>query len=231
MWQWSVAGFVTLKWRRGIGPRRSMERSCTTADKSSKGKETWMMMSCYSQIGSRGGPLPNGGFIGGFSWPPRSYSCSFCKREFKSAQALGGHMNVHRRDKARLRHSPPPPPLPCDLNLNPNPNPTLLGVGKAGPPLIPNLNMPPPPPPPSSSFGNEMIMVSLLPHCCSCSPLPSSDGLNTMDAVKGLIKEKEMGLQNGRKVVRLDLDLDLEMGIFDQDSKHDLDLELRLGYI
>lgn len=37
-------------------------------------------------------------------WPPRPYSCTFCRREFRSAQALGGHMNVHRRDRARLRH-------------------------------------------------------------------------------------------------------------------------------
>ncbi|XP_004515633.1 uncharacterized protein [Cicer arietinum] len=36
-------------------------------------------------------------------WPPRSYSCSFCRREFRSAQALGGHMNVHRKDRARLK--------------------------------------------------------------------------------------------------------------------------------
>ncbi|KAJ3680776.1 hypothetical protein LUZ60_015265 [Juncus effusus] len=44
-------------------------------------------------------------------WPPRSYSCSFCKREFRSAQALGGHMNVHRRDRARLRQQPSSPTL------------------------------------------------------------------------------------------------------------------------
>ncbi|KAI4299532.1 hypothetical protein L6164_032984 [Bauhinia variegata] len=43
--------------------------------------------------------------LGGCMWPPRSYSCSFCKREFRSAQALGGHMNVHRRDRARLKES------------------------------------------------------------------------------------------------------------------------------
>ncbi|KAI5056077.1 hypothetical protein GOP47_0029598 [Adiantum capillus-veneris] len=43
-------------------------------------------------------------------WPPRAYPCSFCRREFRSAQALGGHMNVHRRDRARLRHSSPPAP-------------------------------------------------------------------------------------------------------------------------
>ncbi|KZV52542.1 putative transcriptional regulator RABBIT EARS [Dorcoceras hygrometricum] len=44
--------------------------------------------------------------LGSFIWPPRSYSCSFCSREFRSAQALGGHMNVHRRDRARLKQSP-----------------------------------------------------------------------------------------------------------------------------
>ena len=39
------------------------------------------------------------------AWPPRCYTCSFCRREFRSAQALGGHMNVHRRDRARLHQA------------------------------------------------------------------------------------------------------------------------------
>jgi len=47
--------------------------------------------------------------LGGCVWPPRSYSCSFCRREFRSAQALGGHMNVHRRDRARLKQQPSSP--------------------------------------------------------------------------------------------------------------------------
>ncbi|KAH1265637.1 Zinc finger protein 10 [Glycine max] len=47
--------------------------------------------------------------LGGCIWPPRSYSCSFCRREFRSAQALGGHMNVHRRDRARLKQQPTSP--------------------------------------------------------------------------------------------------------------------------
>ncbi|GJT52844.1 zinc finger protein 10-like protein [Tanacetum coccineum] len=46
------------------------------------------------------------GPLGGFVWPPRSYSCNFCRREFRSAQALGGHMNVHRRERAKLKQSP-----------------------------------------------------------------------------------------------------------------------------
>ncbi|KAJ4835278.1 hypothetical protein Tsubulata_002795 [Turnera subulata] len=91
------------------------------------------------------------GPLGGCIWPPRSYSCSFCRREFRSAQALGGHMNVHRRDRARLKQSPSPhkeilhghelhqnnhnhlenhyaslgfqyPPQICTLVYSPNPN-------------------------------------------------------------------------------------------------------------
>lgn len=30
----------------------------------------------------------------------RSYECIFCKRGFTTAQALGGHMNIHRKEKA-----------------------------------------------------------------------------------------------------------------------------------
>ncbi|KAK7292921.1 hypothetical protein RJT34_15779 [Clitoria ternatea] len=60
----------------------------------------------------------------GCIWPPRSYSCSFCRREFRSAQALGGHMNVHRRDRARLKQpcSPQNETLSHDLeNTHPHP--------------------------------------------------------------------------------------------------------------
>ncbi|CAN1142516.1 Probable transcriptional regulator RABBIT EARS [Linum perenne] len=60
------------------------------------------------------------GPLGGCIWPPRSYSCTFCRREFRSAQALGGHMNVHRRDRARLKQSPI---SPTSSNNSPNPSP------------------------------------------------------------------------------------------------------------
>ncbi|CAM9000899.1 unnamed protein product [Rhodiola kirilowii] len=93
--------------------------------------------------------------MSGFSWPPRLYVCSFCKREFRSAQALGGHMNVHRRDRARLRQSPPSTlSHPMDqlvegdsINLVPspstNPNPNLAWMIKNHPnktARIPSLN-------------------------------------------------------------------------------------------
>lgn len=36
----------------------------------------------------------------------RSYECMFCKRGFTTAQALGGHMNIHRKDRAKMRQPP-----------------------------------------------------------------------------------------------------------------------------
>ncbi|XP_058100125.1 zinc finger protein 10-like [Magnolia sinica] len=87
------------------------------------------------------------GALGGCIWPPRSYTCSFCRREFRSAQALGGHMNVHRRDRARLKQSPNThldlstqlgiqyPPQVSTLPCNPNPNPSTNVVA---PPLSPS---------------------------------------------------------------------------------------------
>lgn len=33
----------------------------------------------------------------------RSYECTYCKRGFTNAQALGGHMNIHRKDKAKAK--------------------------------------------------------------------------------------------------------------------------------
>ncbi|KAM7491090.1 hypothetical protein LguiA_034011 [Lonicera macranthoides] len=53
----------------------------------------------------------------GTTWPPRSYTCTFCRREFRSAQALGGHMNVHRRDRARLHQTSLNHPTTATANL------------------------------------------------------------------------------------------------------------------
>ncbi|GLJ41696.1 hypothetical protein SUGI_0863000 [Cryptomeria japonica] len=48
----------------------------------------------------------HGGEAGGSATvQPRLYECVFCKGSFTSAQALGGHMNVHRRERARLKES------------------------------------------------------------------------------------------------------------------------------
>ncbi|XP_047975656.1 transcriptional regulator TAC1-like [Salvia hispanica] len=33
----------------------------------------------------------------------KSFRCNFCDRGFSNAQALGGHMNIHRKDRAKLK--------------------------------------------------------------------------------------------------------------------------------
>ncbi|KAK7373774.1 hypothetical protein VNO80_07194 [Phaseolus coccineus] len=47
----------------------------------------------------------------------KSYSCSFCKRGFSNAQALGGHMNIHRRDRAKLKQSSEESLLSLDISI------------------------------------------------------------------------------------------------------------------
>ncbi|KAG6400857.1 hypothetical protein SASPL_137701 [Salvia splendens] len=155
----------------------------------------------------------------GFSWPQRNYSCSFCSKEFKSAQALGGHMNVHRRDRARMRLSP-----------NPNPNPNLFSSSS----------------PLSSTAKFLPCDVEFVSIINSAFPPPQEDefaaiGRSSPPPTTTLCREDlgkykngdEAMLDFGREndVIRLDLSLGLM-----QDAKEDLysdselDLELRLGY-
>ncbi|CAL0302686.1 unnamed protein product [Lupinus luteus] len=55
----------------------------------------------------------------------KSYSCSFCKRGFTNAQALGGHMNTHRRDRARLKQSYEENMLSLDISIKNDHEPVL----------------------------------------------------------------------------------------------------------
>ncbi|MFS7953853.1 putative transcription factor C2H2 family [Helianthus anomalus] len=61
----------------------------------------------------------------------RSYECNFCKRGFTNAQALGGHMNVHRKHKAKLKESSSsPPPIAASATTG---NPFSSSQGKKKP--------------------------------------------------------------------------------------------------
>ncbi|OVA02457.1 zinc finger protein [Macleaya cordata] len=173
--------------------------------------------------------------LGKFSWPPRPYTCSFCKREFRSAQALGGHMNVHRRDRARLRQSPP-----WD-NPNPNSNFHSSSTSSANhgqlPPFtytFPSLPTPSTTCLPSSSpTAEEKIISSKVSNPLDPSSSKGGENLKKttvmktffeVGELKGFIQENDQckNLKKG-EIVRLDL----EIGLCPND---DLDLELRLGY-
>ncbi|KAH6766762.1 hypothetical protein C2S52_017745 [Perilla frutescens var. hirtella] len=143
----------------------------------------------------------------GFSWPQRNYKCSFCKKEFKSAQALGGHMNVHRRDRARMRFSPS---WGFSNIPNPNPNPN------------PSLSL-------SSTWSSQL--PSFLPSSPSMQrdEVPSIEDLGKKNEGRGLefsnfTRRNDARVRKANEFVRLDLSLGLI-----RDTKEDLDLELRLG--
>ncbi|KAJ8558062.1 hypothetical protein K7X08_004828 [Anisodus acutangulus] len=160
--------------------------------------------------------------------PPRSYTCSFCKREFKLAQALGGHMNVHRRDRAKFmmrQQSPPPPPTDkyrnslLNLNLDPNLNPSFSSST--------------PPPSPSRKFSHYTSRLPFDPSSGGGSHemkkwgkgvVPNNHLKSSAKTLLGVEKLGSLYMQENEF-----LRLDLEIGLYTE-SKQDLDLELRLGY-
>ncbi|KAI3996777.1 hypothetical protein MKX01_041077, partial [Papaver californicum] len=112
-----------------------------------------------------------------FSWPPRHISCSFCKREFRTAQALGGHMNVHRRERARLNNRS----IPCwDINLQhanfTRPNPNNFHPSTSTTTFTNQYHFPPSASPPTFSYS---LPSSTTPDpsitACSSSAPPSAD--------------------------------------------------------
>ncbi|KAL6192103.1 hypothetical protein ACLB2K_038490 [Fragaria x ananassa] len=185
-----------------------------------------------------------------YPWPPRCYICGFCKREFKSAQALGGHMNVHRKDRARLRSSPPADWIGqythstiLNLNLKPNPNPTFV---------------PSPPPSPPSPFSTASTRQQLSPLTTTFSSVPSwisqSSHLpptfslpsatchteNMKWLVGGNLSGPSLNLKSFDLSSQMNINaesqedgcmrLDLEIGVLGGNSEDEIDLELRLGY-
>ncbi|XP_076917117.1 transcriptional regulator SUPERMAN-like [Bidens hawaiensis] len=145
--------------------------------------------------------------FGEFSWPPKSYTCSFCKREFRSAQALGGHMNVHRREKAKLRQINPQRylslfhPQSQFLDQNPKPNFTTC--------LSSNTSFPTMFPPFTYSCCRPHVLCLSKPEARTRKP--------------DLMEDSSHGKEGMINVKKLDI------GLLVEPKFDDLDLELRLG--
>ncbi|PUZ46329.1 hypothetical protein GQ55_7G060500 [Panicum hallii var. hallii] len=148
----------------------------------------------------------NFSLAGCFPWPPpqrslssSSYTCGYCRREFRSAQALGGHMNVHRRDRARLRQCCPAYPSPL-----PSSNPQAAPHQHRAP--LPNLNYSPPHCAAAPAATAEPVIYSFF----------STTTSTTTVAAAALEVSLELGIgvcgRGGGAVEEEGLDLELRLG-------------------
>ncbi|XP_051118517.1 transcriptional regulator SUPERMAN-like [Andrographis paniculata] len=143
----------------------------------------------------------------------RSYDCVFCKRGFNTAQALGGHMNIHRKDRARnkpnsskhirLHHqitaAPAAPPIGADYQFeSPDQNQVFAYSSGIGLSLCDNY-----------SYQPQQIMAVDYNHRRRSDQSPAEDW----------------------SALSLRFVEDLERNNRIQEMNHkELDLELRLGY-
>lgn len=155
----------------------------------------------------------------GTTWPPRSYTCTFCRREFRSAQALGGHMNVHRRDRARLHQAQPnftnPTPHSTSIMI-----PTPEFVTSGGLCLLYQLPNPSgafTPVPINACIESPSTLLSISPYppnslTSPCSPSISfplgTPGTDSSHFQSSKAKESAFTSENGNG----DLDLELRLG-------------------
>ncbi|XP_074566509.1 putative transcriptional regulator RABBIT EARS [Curcuma longa] len=175
--------------------------------------------------------------LDGCIWPPRFYSCSFCGRDFRSAQALGGHMNVHRKDRAMLKqHNSSSSPTGSEtLEITSSAPEACTTVNHANP--NPNSNVMVCAPVVFNSFQKETLFFKERPTLQLFAD-PESN-LNEIDSCKQVIRRRRseteeeegdgynMGIKKRRTtdsippflIEKIGVNLDLE----------ELDLELRLG--
>ncbi|XP_059302480.1 transcriptional regulator SUPERMAN-like [Lycium ferocissimum] len=177
----------------------------------------------------------------GATWPPRSYTCTFCRREFRSAQALGGHMNVHRRDRVRLNQTPSL--TPNTSHTFPNANSNLLIQNQE---FIPNgglcllYSMPNNPngifnPTTIKSSVDPSTLLSMSPYLTnnlmsSCAPLASNVHVNQPQRISPSFDTSEPSASNSTSNDNINRDTN---GSSKRDSaiiEDEIDLELRLGW-
>ncbi|KAG2719089.1 hypothetical protein I3843_03G243500 [Carya illinoinensis] len=169
----------------------------------------------------------------GTSWSAKQcYSCGFCNRKFRSAQALGGHMNVHRIERARMRllassvsesHNPNPKYKPYPT-LDSSPSSSAEKFSPHTHHRLPSLSSP------LSAPTDEEKKQVIIPELDPPLSLRGKDirnkkrirgvlgfgGFAHIDEPKDVLREKGT------------VSLDLEIGLL-KDRKQDVDLELRLG--
>lgn len=116
-------------------------------------------------------------------WPSQAYHCTFCTRVFRTAQALGGHMNIHRRERASANDVITHNHIPSATSTLSTPGRFPASIAEpAGLPLFPashRLLMPSRSPPPSTNSMASSSSISYMENCyasarLSFQPRPSN---------------------------------------------------------
>ncbi|KAL6349467.1 hypothetical protein AAG906_034124 [Vitis piasezkii] len=177
------------------------------------------------------------GNIMGTTWPPRSYTCTFCRREFRSAQALGGHMNVHRRDRARLHQTHPGSNNPTSSSSTNSSStliiPTQEFITNGGLCLLyqlpPNPNALFTPTSINSCMDSPSTLLSIAPYPPNNLISPCPPSINFSAPPQGIAlcpssKPEPSAVSNG------DDDNENTSNNYNDSAMEELDLELRLGH-
>lgn len=171
-------------------------------------------------------------------WPPKNYTCSFCRREFRSAQALGGHMNVHRRDRAKLRQIPSWLFEPHHHHIS-NPNPNFSSSSSSSSSTIPAHLEPSLTNQRSNTTPFSSPRFDLLENTTSYGDLMVEREKNKSNLCSRELKKSAMDACHAARceISRVDLMnkkdevMGLELGMGLRNPKQVIDLELRLGYL
>ncbi|KAL2321026.1 hypothetical protein Fmac_029995 [Flemingia macrophylla] len=140
----------------------------------------------------------------------RSYECIFCKRGFTTAQALGGHMNIHRKERAS--------------------NKTKVGSPNSPPSSANTVD--------GNSNYADLRFYSLIPsHSSAPSEVFSPDTAPSIRPSHGQVLENQLGHVFEQDWRKKNLSLYADplcfhkiKDKFDESEENGLDLELRLGH-
>ncbi|CAJ2678911.1 unnamed protein product [Trifolium pratense] len=154
----------------------------------------------------------------------RSYECNFCKRGFSNAQALGGHMNIHRKDKAKLKQQ--------SSNLEQG-NSSDQDLNKLLPNFLSSSNIVLPQKQDQQHVPSRSEEILVIDHTRQQLPLFSESPTKIEMQIQqgGQIHQREITTTTATTVTATTTTITQEALLLsnDQDSSLELDLELRLG--
>ncbi|XP_074374391.1 uncharacterized protein LOC141714790 [Apium graveolens] len=165
----------------------------------------------------------------------RFYECSFCKRGFTNAQALGGHMNIHRKEKAKSK------PKSGSTNQTSNcsklaTNPSLNRssgdydhqVSNSSMYVVPITNE-------QAHYQANMggtLMNYQFYHPLSVNNCPPQYAYYLSDSIENVASSQDSKMQEELLQTNLSLEISTEKNaeeVVDR-IEHEVDLELRLGH-